>query len=126
MSGRLKNIAVPGMRFGAGVVIDPEVRIAERVPRGRSSTYKRRYARLRCDCGTVYLAALTYLFSGRTKGCQNCSRKRPRKVGGRVKSSGCGFTVEVYCGYYPTREAAEKIAARSRAVLLPEVPPKSL
>lgn len=131
MPSKPKNIAVRGMPFGKGIVIDPEVPIEERPSRGRSSTYKRRHARLRCapergGCGAVYVAPLTYLFSGRTKSCPACARKRPRRLGGRVKPSGRGFTVELYGGYYPTRRTAEEAARRARVVFLPEVPPRSL
>lgn len=128
---RLKNIAVPGMPFGKGTVIDPEVRVTERPAAGRGTPYRRRYARLLCNperggCGAVYLGALTYLFSGRTKCCPACARKRERRLGGRVKPSGRGFTVELYAGYYPTRKAAEEAARQARVVFLPKQRPKAL
>lgn len=131
MGVRVKNIAVPGMLFGRGVVIDPEVSVFERPSRGRDSVDRRRYARLRCDeqrggCGAVYLAAITHLFSGRTKSCPRCARKRRRRLGGRVKPSGSGFTVELYGGYYPSRASAEDAAQRARVVFLPKVPPRTL
>jgi hypothetical protein len=113
-------IAVPGMRFGKATVTDPDVSVAERPQHRNGGVYRRRCARLECECGTVFLAALSHLFSGRTKACPRCAQtRRPRRPGGRVKPSGRGFTVEVYVGYYPSRREAEDIARRARVVMLP-------
>jgi hypothetical protein len=114
-------IAFAGMRFGKAVVTDPDVPVAERPAHRNGGVYRRRCARLRCDCGVVFLAALSHLFSGRTKACPGCAQvRRPRRLGGRVKPSGRGFTVEVYAGYYPSRREAERVARRARVVLIPD------
>lgn len=56
-----------GQRFGRGVVVEPEIRLPVRNRRG---------ARLRCDCGTVYEAALMHLLGGRTNSCGCLQRER--------------------------------------------------
>jgi hypothetical protein len=53
-----------GQRFGRGTVIDPEVRKA-RTDRPGSD----RAARLRCDCGTEYVALVWHLCRGGIKSC---------------------------------------------------------
>ena len=59
-----------GQRIGRGTVLDPEVRTAPTpaVP------YGRRGARLRCDCGTVYVAPLIALVvqGGRSPNTSSC------------------------------------------------------
>jgi len=59
-----------GQRFGRGVVINPEVRIARDGSRG---------ARLRCDCGTVYQVALRSLVRGTTRSC-GCLRRETERA----------------------------------------------
>jgi len=55
----------PGERFGKGTVTDPEV---------RAGTTRRRCARLRCDCGTEYLAPLYELTKrDRYQSCHACA-----------------------------------------------------
>ena len=58
-----------GQRFGRGVVIDAEARIVT-----RSKPGGRRGARLRCDCGTEYVAYLHCLIRQDTTSC-GCWRK---------------------------------------------------
>jgi hypothetical protein len=60
--------AETGQRFGRGTVVDPEVRKA-RTDRPGSD----RAARLRCDCGTEYVAQLSHLCRGEIKSC-GCQR----------------------------------------------------
>jgi hypothetical protein len=57
-----------GQRFGRGIVIDPEVRIARPDRPGGE-----RGARLRCDCGAEYDALLPHLCAGRVLSC-GCQR----------------------------------------------------
>jgi 5-methylcytosine-specific restriction endonuclease McrA len=65
--GRTPRLRVEvGQRCGKGVVIDPEVRITVRNLRG---------ARLICDCGREYTAAIQRLLSGRTRSC-GCRLKK--------------------------------------------------
>lgn len=62
-----------GQRFGRGVVIDPDVRLA---PAGGARTGARA-ALLRCDCGAEYTPALTNLLSKTkpTMSCIDCARE---------------------------------------------------
>jgi hypothetical protein len=53
--------AEAGQRFGRGTVIDAEVGV------GRLGRH--RGARLRCDCGNEYTAAIKYLHNGDTQSC---------------------------------------------------------
>jgi hypothetical protein len=62
-----------GQRFGRGVVVDPEIRMA--------GGGKVRGARLRCDCGTEYEAALKSLLEGMTGSCGCLQRDRAAAVG---------------------------------------------
>lgn len=59
-----------GQRFGRGVVIEPEIR----VPRPGNHMKADRGARLRCDCGMVYVTLLQSLRSGATASC-GCVRR---------------------------------------------------
>jgi hypothetical protein len=74
-----KLFAEVGQRFGRGVVIEPEIRLAARNRRG---------ARLRCDCGNEYEAALLSLFAGKTQSC-SCLQ---REVAGRSAPRTHGLT----------------------------------
>jgi hypothetical protein len=64
-----------GQRFGRGVVIDPEVRVPYEAPSGYSREW--RCVRLRCDCGTEYVAQMGALFRGKRISC-GCARRRQR------------------------------------------------
>jgi hypothetical protein len=114
---KIRLIAVVGMPFGQGVVIDPEVR----VPRppggstGRTSTV--RCARLRCKCGNIYLARLSDLFRGKPKSC-GCAGREPVKRA-YAKRNKNGYAVTVHIGWFKSREEAEDVARRSRVVVLP-------
>ena len=116
-------IAVPGMRFGQGTVTDPEVRVP-RPPGGSTGrTTTVRCARLRCDCGQVYLASLSELFSGRRKSC-GCSRKGgPGLKEVYIQANKGGYAVVAYLGWVKTRGEAEDVARRSRVVVMPESSP---
>src|SRR6266550_4088333 len=59
-----------GQRFGRGTVIDPEVRVFRRKA-GKAGGD--RGARLRCDCGTEWVALLSHLYRGDVKSC-GCQR----------------------------------------------------
>ena len=107
--------AVPGQPFGKGRVIDPEVRVPD------TSGRLVRCARLRCECGTIYVAELRKLYSGERKSCGCMRRGRARNPAGRVHRNQGGWTVWVYCGWYKSRAEAEDVARRSRAVVLPAV-----
>ena len=64
-SGREPSVFVEaGQRFGLGVVLDPEVRIPD-----SSSTGSHRGAKLRCDCGSEYVAGISGLLSGVPQSC---------------------------------------------------------
>ena len=110
-----------GQPFGLAKVIDPEVRIHQTDKR----PYGVRAARLRCVCGTEYVAQLSHLYAKNARGhaCADCSvkaaAKRKRQLGGTVVARTRGFQVQVYVGHYKTRREAEDVAARARVVLLP-------
>jgi hypothetical protein len=120
MAGRIKLVVFRGQRFAYAVVIDPEMRAGRRdnKPQGY------RCALLECRCGTVYMAQISHLYAGKSHQCPDCARREVyrarRKVGGLVSRNGDAWTVNVYVGRYPTRAEAEKVAARSRVLLLPE------
>lgn len=104
-----RRVPLAGQRFGIAAVIEPEVRVNGE-----------RCARLRCDCGTVYLAPLRRLYAGQRGSC-GCRRAgRPRRKGGYVSKARNGYTVVVYVGHYKTRQQAEAVARRARAYLAPD------
>jgi hypothetical protein len=116
-------IAVRDMPFGRGRVIDPEVRVP-RPPGGSTGrTTTVRCARLRCECGQVYLASLSSLFSGQRKSCGCAARKGgPGLKQVYVQANKGGYAVVAYLGWVKTREEAEDIARRTRVVVIPESP----
>ena len=118
---RLK--AVPGMRFGHGVVTDPEVRVP-RPPGGSSGrTTTVRCARLRCDCGTTYLASLSELFGDKRKSCGCLKRHTPGLKQVYVQSNKGGYSVVAYLGWTKSRVEADDIARRTKVRVLPPGPP---
>lgn len=64
-----------GQRFGKGVVIDPEVLVPYEAPSGYSRNW--RCVRLRCDCGTEYVAQMGALLRGKRISC-GCARRKAR------------------------------------------------
>lgn len=124
METGIKLIAVRGMKFPAGTVIDPEVRVPKpaSVSRGPSVT---RCARLKCSsCGTVFLAPLSPLFRNKIKSCGCRVRKRGqpgvKKV--RLSKNRGGYAITAYLGWVRTREEAEAFIPRVRVTLLPKPP----
>ena len=90
--GRQPKVFVEvGQRFGRGVVIDPEVRVAN-----SSSTGSCRGALLRCDCprGTEYAATISSLMKGNTKSCGclavEVGTEQGRRGRGRLRSDKTG------------------------------------
>ena len=124
---RVTLITVPSMRFGHGVVIDPEVRVKRLRPGGSTGrTVSERCARRRCDCGTIYIAPLKDLFreDGRARKSCGCRARKggPGRKKVRIQPNKGGYAIVAYMGWTKTRKAAEDVARRSRAVVLPESP----
>jgi hypothetical protein len=71
MAPPIRLFAQLGQRFGCGVVIDPEIRISAASRPGGI-----RAARLLCDCGKSYEAAIKTLHDGRIISCGCSSRDR--------------------------------------------------
>jgi hypothetical protein len=118
---RVNLVVFTGQRFGGAVVTDPEIRLGQT----ETKPWGYRYARMRCDCGTAYVAQLSHLYAGRSRSCPGCAtrehgRKR-RKTGGHVYKANRGWCVVVYVGHYKSRAEAEGVARRARAVLVPDV-----
>lgn len=118
---RLKTI--PGERFGHGVVIDPEVR-RRRVSPGDGRARVERCARLRCDCGTIYLAKLTELLREDRKARRSCGRRcglkgAPGRRTIHIQRNKGGYRVGAYVGWVKSRREAEDLAARTRVRVLP-------
>lgn len=104
-----RRVPLVGQRFGIATVIEPEVHAG-----------KERCARLRCACGTVYVAPLRRLYAGQRGSC-GCKRTgRPRTKSGYVTKGRNGYTVTVYVGHFKTKEQAEAVARRARAYLAPD------
>lgn len=122
-------IAVRDMRFGRGVVIDPEVRVRRRRPGGSTGrTVTERCARLRCDCGTIYLAPLKDLFRPvkARKSCGQDCKAKGRGAGRKqvhIQRNQGGYSVVAYLGWVKTRGEAEDVARRARVVVLPATSP---
>lgn len=118
---RVSLVVFPGQRFGGATVTEPEIRLGQT----KAKPWGYRYARLKCDCGTPYLAQLSHLYAGRGRACSGCSRRdqyrKRRKVGGHVYKANRGWCVTVYVGHFKSRAEAEDVARRARAVLIPEV-----
>lgn len=77
MAAQRKLYVELGQRFGRGVVIDPEVR-KTRTDRPGSD----RAARLRCDCGTEYVAQLSHLCR---RDIVSCGCQRSEKASERMR-----------------------------------------
>jgi hypothetical protein len=119
---RIRLIAVRGMPFGQGRVIDPEVRVPRPAGGSTGRTVTVRCARLECSCGNIYLASLSELFGGRRKSC-GCSRKGgPGLKQVYVQANKGGYTVVAYLGWVKTKAEAEGIARRARVVVMPASP----
>ena len=121
---RVTLITVPTMRFGIGTVIDPDVRVKRLRPGGSTGrTVSERCARLRCDCGTIYVAPLKDLFREDGKGRKSCGcRARGRGPGPKkvhITANKGGYSVVAYLGWTKSRAAAEDIARRARVVVQP-------
>lgn len=81
-----------GQRIGAGVVIDPEIRIPAPERNGTD-----RAARLLCDCGNVYVQLIS------------------RLVGSRLQHPSCGCAkAELYVAALAKARAAQRAAGRRR------------
>ena len=119
---RITLIVFPGQKFGRAAVVDPEVRAGQ--TEAKPGGY--RYARMQCECGTMYLAQLSHLYGGRARTCPGCSMRaqgrRRRRTGGRVYKANRGWCVTVYVGHFKSRDEAEVVARRARVVMLPETP----
>jgi len=120
---RVRLIAVRGMRFGQGKVIDPEVRVPRPPGGSNGRTVTVRCARLRCDCGTLYLASLSELFGGKRKSCGCLKKGGPGLKQVYVQSNKGGYTVIAYLGWVKSREEADGIARRTRVVVMPDTSP---
>jgi hypothetical protein len=97
----LKHHAQTGQRFGRGTVTDPEIR----VPNGPGQT--KRGCRLRCDCGTVYEAALTHLARGVVKSCGCLSREMTS-----ARATTHGLTRDNTTGRHPLYNTWKAMMAR--------------
>ena len=119
---RIHLIAVPGMPFGQGKVIDPEVRV-KRSPGGSTGrTVTVRCARLECSCGQVYLETLSKLFRGERKSCGCLRKSGPGRKRAYVKRNKGGYAVTVHLGWFKTRREADSAARRARILVMPESP----
>lgn len=118
----VKLIAHPGMVFGYGTVIVPELRVPKAGSGSRKPTVIR-CARLQCKCNTVYTAGLSELFRGKIQscGCLARNRKRPGPKKVYVQRNKGGFALVAYLGWVKTREEAEEYVSRLRVTVLPRM-----
>ena len=115
-------IAVQGMPFGQGKVIDPEVRV-KRSPGGSTGrTVTVRCARMECSCGQIYLETLSKLFRGERKSCGCRKKGGPGLKQVYFQSNKGGYAVVAYLGWVKTKAEAEDVARRTRVRVMPESP----